>query len=178
MNASCDTAPVGREKIDRMTEQITPAEQPGQIFRRILVGTDFSSASFSAFEQGLKLAKQNKAELLVAHSAATPGWIGFMPTESFGEWEIYQKTEAEKNIGALILKARKEGVNAHMLLLTGPANDAIIDAAKRLGVDLIVIGTHGRRGVSRLLMGSVASCVVSRAPCAVLTARCPNQIEP
>jgi len=94
-----------------------------------------------------------------------------MPPESYGEWELCCRTEAEKSIGALIQKAREKGVNAHMLLLEGHADDAILDAAERLHVDLIVIGTHGRRGVLRLLMGSVATHVVSRARCAVLTAR-------
>jgi nucleotide-binding universal stress UspA family protein len=171
MNTLCDTAPVGREKIDRRTEQITPAEQPGQIYRRILVGVDFSAASASAFEQGLKLAKQNNAEFLVAHSSVTPGWVGFMPAESRVEWETYRKTEAEANISALIQKARKKGVNAHMLLLEGLAEDAIVEAAKHFGVDVIVIGTHGSRGVSRFFPGNIAAHVVSRAPCAVLTVR-------
>jgi len=79
--------------------------------------------------------------------------------------------EAEKNIGALIERARLEGVKAHMLLLGKPVDDALIKTAERLGVDLIVVGTHGRRGVSRFFLGSVASHVVSRAPRTVLTAR-------
>jgi nucleotide-binding universal stress UspA family protein len=82
--------------------------------------------------------------------------------------------DGEKNIGLLIQKAQKEGVKAHKLLLQGLADDAIIEAAHRLRVDLIVVGTHGRRGVSRFFMGSVAAHVVSRAPCAVLTARSSN----
>jgi nucleotide-binding universal stress UspA family protein len=177
MNTLCDTAANRLQKIELDTEQITSAERPCQIYRRILVGTDFSAASNSAFELGVKLARQNSAELLVAHSEAIPNWIGFMPPESYGEWELQSRTEAEKNIGALIQKARKEGVNAHMLLLEGHADDAILEAAEQLGVDLIVIGTHGRRGVSRLFMGSVAAHVVSRAKCAVLTARSSDQYK-
>ncbi len=171
MSTLSDKAQNNLEKIDIETERVTPSERPGATYRRILVGTDFSAASTSAFEQGLKLARQNNAELLVAHSSATPGWIGFMPPETYGDWELHCRTEAEKNIGELVQKARKEGVKTHMLLLEGLADDAIVEAAERLGVDLIVIGTHGRRGVSRLFMGSVAAHVVSRAPCAVLTAR-------
>jgi universal stress protein A len=171
MNTLCDIAPNRLQKIDLETEQIVPAKHSGQIYSRILVGTDFSTTSTAAFEHGLKLAKQNGAELLVAHASTVPNTICFMPPESYGEWEQHSRMEAEKNLGALMQKARKEGVKAHKLLLEGLADDAIIETAERLGVDLIVIGTHGHRGVSSFFMGSVASHVVSRAPCAVLTAR-------
>jgi nucleotide-binding universal stress UspA family protein len=170
MKTLYDTAPNRLQKIDRETEQTAPANHPGQIYRRILVGTDFSAASTVAFEQGLKLATQNKAELLVADASVPPSTLGFMPKESYSEWEQHCRTEAQRNIGALMQKAGQEGVKAHMLMLQGLADDAMIEAAARLGVDLIVIGTHGRRRVSRFFMGSVAAHLVSRAPCAVLTA--------
>jgi nucleotide-binding universal stress UspA family protein len=171
MNTPCDTAPNRLQENDLEAEQNIPAECPGQIYKRILVGTDFSAASKSAFEQGLKLAKQNGAELVIAHATTIPNALCFMPPDSYGEWELHSRAEAEENIAALIQKAHKEGVKAHKLLLQGLADDAIIEAAKRLGVDLVVVGTHGHRGVSRLFVGSVAAHVVSRAPCAVLTAR-------
>jgi nucleotide-binding universal stress UspA family protein len=147
------------------------------MYRRILIGMDFSPASISAFEQALKLAKQNGAELLIAHACATPNTLCFMPPECYGEWELLCRTEAEKNIGSLIQRAHQEGVKAHKVLLQGLADDAIIEAARRLGVDLVVIGTHGRRGVSRFFMGSVAAHVVARAPCAVLTARASDRVS-
>jgi len=171
MKTLYDTAPNRLQKIGLETGQIDPSEHPGQTYKRILVGTDFSAASTAAFEQGLKLAKQNRAELLVAHAATPPSTLSFMPPESYGEWEEHCRSEAEKSIGALLQKAREEGVKAHKVLLDGLADDALIEAAERLGVDLIVIGTHGRRCVARFFMGSVAAHVVSRAPCAVLTAR-------
>jgi nucleotide-binding universal stress UspA family protein len=175
MNTLCDIAPNRLQENDLETEQNIPAERTGQIYRRILVGTDFSETSNSAFDQGLKLAKQNGAELLIAHAAIAPSTLCFMPPESYGEWELHCRTEAEKNISSLIQRAHKEGVKAHKVLLQGLADDAIIEAAERLGVDLIVVGTHGHRGVSRFFMGSVAAHVVSRAPCAVLTARASNR---
>jgi len=175
MNTLCDIAPNELQEKDLEIEQNTSAERLDQIYKRILVGTDFSAASESAFEQGLKLAKQNGAELVIAHATTIPSTLCFMPPESYGEWELHCRAEAEKNIAALIQKAHKEGVKAHKLLLQGLADDAIIEAAERLGVDLIIVGTHGHRGVSRLFMGSVAAHVVSRAPCAVLTARASKQ---
>jgi len=166
-----DILKLNRES-DRNNEQIIPPQRSGQIYRRILVGTDFSPASTPALEQALKLARQNGAELLIAHCYTMPGNISFMPSEAYGEWEHRCRTEGEKSIGALIQKARKEGVKAHALVLTGLADDSIVEAARRLDVDLIVIGTHGRRGVSKILLGSVAARVVPLAPCAVLTVRC------
>ncbi|MGA2557218.1 MAG: universal stress protein, partial [Verrucomicrobiota bacterium] len=57
---------------DLTPEPVNPAQRPGRIYRRILVGTDLTGASTSAFEQGLKLAKQNGAELSIAHSCTVP----------------------------------------------------------------------------------------------------------
>ena len=157
---------------DPKMQPIAPAQCPGQIYRRILVATDFTAASTPALKPALNLAKQNQAELLIAHSSAIPRSLCFIVTpDPYDEWEKQCRTEAEKNMGALIMEARKQGVKAHMLELTGLADDAIVETAERLGVDLIVLGTHGRRGVARFLLGSVASQVVARARCPVLTVR-------
>ena len=156
---------------DPKMQPVVPSQRPVQIYRRILVATDFTAASTPALKQALKLAKQNHAELLIAHSSTEPASLSFMSADSYDAWEKQCRTDAEKNIGALIQHARKEGVKAHMLELSGLADDAIVEAAERLGVDVIVLGTHGRRGVSRFLLGSVASQVVARARCPVLTVR-------
>jgi len=156
---------------DPKMQPVVPAQRPGQIYRRILVATDFTAASTPALKQALKLAKQNHAELLIAHSSTEPASLSFMSADSYDAWEKQCRTEAEQKIGALIQQARKEGVKAHMLELSGLADDAIVEAAEQLGVDLIVLGTHGRRGFSRFLLGSVASQVVARARCPVLTVR-------
>jgi nucleotide-binding universal stress UspA family protein len=171
MNTLCDTAPSHSRKNNWETEQNISVEHNSQIYRRILVATDFSEASNSAFEQGLKLAKQNGAELLIAHVSVVPSTLCFMPPECYGAWELHCRTETERNIGSLIQKAHKEGVKAHKMLLQGFADDAIIEAAERLGVDLIVVGAHVHRGASRLFAGNVAQHVASRAPCTVLSAR-------
>ena len=76
-------------------------------------------------------------------------------------------------MGALLEKAHKENVKAHLLALEGIADDAIPEAAKRLGVDLIVIGMPDHRKGSRLVLGSVVAPMIARAPCAVLTVHSP-----
>lgn len=170
MKALHETAPDSDKNLS--IKQNIPGEHASPNYRRILVGTDFSAASTSAFQQGLKLARQNGAELLIAHaSTAAPEKTTYSPPEPYGEGEIDHRTEAEKNLDALIEEARKKKVKAHMLLLKGLADDAIVEAAGRLGVDLIVIGSHVHRGIARFFAGSVDEHVALRAPCAVLMAR-------
>jgi len=102
-----------------------------------------------------------------------PGRMGpsFMPAESFCAWQEFCKGEAEQNIRALVQKAREQGVKTHKVMLAGRAEHALLAAAERLGVDLIVIGAHGHRGVSGFLAGNVAVQLISHASCSVLTAR-------
>jgi nucleotide-binding universal stress UspA family protein len=70
-----------------------------------------------------------------------------------------------------VAKARKAGVRARALLLEGVVADRIVRAAKGQRADVIVIGTHGRTGLARFVLGSVADRVVSQAGCPVLTVR-------
>jgi nucleotide-binding universal stress UspA family protein len=131
------------------------------------VGTDFTDASACAFAQALKLAQQNGAELLVAHVATAPNCLSFIPPEAYDQWVEESRAEVQKNMSALMQQASDAGVKAHRLWLEGLADDALIKTARRLGVDLIVVGTHQHR----FFMSSIATHVVLRAPCAVLTAR-------
>jgi nucleotide-binding universal stress UspA family protein len=156
-------------------EPVNPPQRPGRVYRRILVGTDFTGASTPAFEQGLKLAKQNGAEVLIAHSCTIPRSLGVMTADSYKVWEKQCRSEAEECIGPLMQMARNEGVKAHILVLSGLADDAIVEAAERLKIDLIVVGTDKHHGVSRLFFRSIAAQVVARAPCAVLTVCSPGR---
>jgi nucleotide-binding universal stress UspA family protein len=142
--------------------------------RRILHPSDFSRASGAAFARAVEMAKANRAELLVAHvlSPAMP-----MSGEGYVSPKVYENIErsareyAQKRLGALLAKAKKSGVRAKGLLLDGVPHERIVAAAKSKRADLIVIGTHGRTGLARFLLGSVASRVVSTAVCPVLTVR-------
>jgi nucleotide-binding universal stress UspA family protein len=176
MKTLCETTSARLQENVLETTTSIPAEPNGQIYKRILVGTDFSEASKAAFEQGLKLAKQSGAELLLTHASTVPDTLSFMPAEAYDKWELLQRTETEKNIAGLVQRAHQEGVKAHRLLLQGLADDAILYAAKRLAVDLIVVGTHGHDKKSRFFSKSTGERVASHAPCAVLTARSPEPI--
>jgi hypothetical protein len=109
MSTLNDTAPNSLQENDLETEQNFPPERRAQIYKRILVGTDFSAASNSAFEQGLKLAKQNGAELLIAHACTTPNTLCFMPPESYGEWELLCGRTGRKISVFSFKRPRKKG---------------------------------------------------------------------
>lgn len=144
-------------------------------FSRILYATDYSKASAPALDEAVALAKQNGAELLVLHVIdPVPPYVA---GEDIGGAELYMKLEtttkqqAQASMQKVMEKLKKLKVNAKSLLLRGTAHEQIVRTAKNRRANLIVIGTHGRTGLSKLLMGSVASRVVSMAHCPVLTVR-------
>jgi len=142
--------------------------------RRILHATDFSKASARALNEAVKQAKQNRAELLIVHVIEPTPYVA---GEEFGGEQIYIKLEdmnkrdAEASMAKLIQRLKKSKVKAQGLILKGSAHDQIVKAAKSKKADMIVIGTHGRTGLSKLFMGSVAGKVVSLATCPVVTVR-------
>jgi len=143
--------------------------------RRIMHATDFSKASGRALEESINLAKQNNAELLVVNVVEPAGQYAI--GEDYGGAELYIKMEeaakqdAERSMQKLMRKLGQAKVKAKSLLLKGIAYDQIVKAAKNRKADMIVIGTHGRTGISKLFMGSVAGKVISLARCPVLTVR-------
>lgn len=123
----------------------------------------------------MDLAKQNKAELLVVHVIVpvAPYVVG----DQYGGPELYlqveqaAKRDAESGMKRLMNRVKKGRVKAKSLLLKGNAHEQIVRAARSRKADLIVIGTHGRTGISKLFMGSIAGRVVATAHCPVLTVR-------
>jgi nucleotide-binding universal stress UspA family protein len=142
-------------------------------FRRILVATDFSPASAPAFERALELAKDLGAHLTVVHAYQDRSLpeLGFAPTASFEEWDREARAQAEARLAPLVARAREAGIDAEGLLAPGFPDEAVVEAARRRRADLIVVGTHGRRGAARLVLGSVAARVLAAASCPVLTER-------
>jgi nucleotide-binding universal stress UspA family protein len=142
--------------------------------RRILHPSDFSRASSGAFGRAVEMAKANRAELLVLHVLAPMMAIppeGYIPPRLYENLEAQNRAAAEKQLAALVARARKAGVKASNRLLEGIPAERIAAAAKSWRADLIVIGTHGRTGLARFFLGSVASRVVATASCPVLTVR-------
>jgi nucleotide-binding universal stress UspA family protein len=142
--------------------------------RRILHPTDFSRASGAAFARALAMAKADRAELVVLHvlSAVQPALgEGYISPRTVEAIEASARGAGEKGLKRLVARAKKAGVRARALVREGIPHAEIIRAAERQRADLIVIGTHGRTGLARMLLGSVAARVVSLAQCPVLTVR-------
>lgn len=141
--------------------------------RRIMHATDFSPASAPAFGWAIEIAKTRKAQLLIVHVISPPMPMpdGYVSPQVFETLESSSREYGQKQLDALLAKARKAGLKATGLLREGPVHDGIAEAARSQKVDMLVIGTHGRTGIAKLFIGSVAARMVSIAPCPVLTVR-------
>ena len=141
--------------------------------RNVLFATDFSSASRPAFRRAVALAAASRAVLWIGHviPPAPRRVAGGALPRMYREMDAFIRSDAEKRLRALAELARLAGVRARPLLLRGVPHEAIRRAARARRADMIVLGTHGRTGVARFLVGSVASRVVATAPCPVLTVR-------
>lgn len=143
-------------------------------FRRILYATDFSSASRAAFVRALELARVNRAELLIAHVIASVGPLGidgYVTPRMYQDMEATIRRFAEKHLAPLLARARKTKVRYKGLLLKGSPHAEIARAARQEKADLVVVGTHGRTGMARVFLGSVAARVITSSPCPVLAVR-------
>jgi nucleotide-binding universal stress UspA family protein len=144
--------------------------------RTILHATDFSSASRTAFTKAVEMARREHAPLLITHVMSPP--MPMMAGDGYiapGTWEgidrAYRKA-SQKKLDAVVRRAKRAGARARGLLLQGtPAADTIVRAARGRHAGTIVLGTHGRSGVARMVLGSVASRVVATARCPVMTVR-------
>ena len=142
-------------------------------YSRIVMATDFSPASDAAFEEAARMAREWGARLYLVHAYETTAEasVPYLPAISFFETLAAVRAQAEQKLQALISRASLRGVNVRLVAERGVAHDTIVDVAARENADLIVMGTHGRRGAARLLLGSVAARVIAMAPCPVLTLR-------
>jgi universal stress protein A len=140
----------------------------------ILFPTDFSHTGDAALDFATSLARDTGAKLLIVHVEEPP--------LAYGGGEMYYGIP-EPNTDALLkmlhaVKPTDPSVPFEHRLLAGDPAGAIVDLASQENADMIVLGTHGRTGLSRLLMGSVAEAIVRRAECPVVTYKRPNAAKP
>lgn len=135
--------------------------------RRVLCPVDFSEPSTHAYEYAVGLASALGAELHLAHAYQLPVYAlpdgAMMPT---AEVAAAVSTEAQKSLDAL---PTPEGVTVHRHLTEGVPHKEIERLVDEYDIDLVVMGTHGRTGIARLLVGSVAERVVRTCPVPVVT---------
>ncbi len=149
------------------------------MYRKILVATDLTPTSFPAVTSAIELGRKLRAMVttLFVVDAGYEARRWFMPF-SAGQVDFIQsiaqseKAAAERVLADQVREASPNGlVDSVELVRVGIPSDMICEVAKELGADLIVMGTHGRTGLSHAFLGSIAERVLRTAPCAVLTVR-------
>lgn len=138
---------------------------------KILIPTDGSDYSVRAAEYGVSVAKMLGAEITVVYVIDT---VVLDQAAKVTEREIMErelKGDGERYLRYVVGVAEHEGVKASSFLAKGRPYEQIVHLAKGLKVDLIVMGTYGRRGAERILIGSVAERVIEYASCPVLVVR-------
>ena len=138
-------------------------------YKKILFATDFSPASDAALEYATSLARDAGATLVVLHVEELP--LPYAGSEVYLTQLAYPDPEIRRRLEAIV--PTDPSVRCQHRLVQGVPADDIPRVANEEGADLIVIGTHGRTGLTRVLMGSVAEAVLRRASCPVLTLKQP-----
>lgn len=142
--------------------------------RAILHATDFSAASRPALAKAIELSRAARSPLLVLHvlNPMMP-MIGNRPVEppTYLELQKASRAWALKQLARVAARAKARGVRAMPILVEGSEAGTIVRVARARRATIIVMGTHGRSGIERALLGSVATRVVSQATCPVLTVR-------
>jgi nucleotide-binding universal stress UspA family protein len=146
------------------------------MYEKILVAFDGSATSRQALAEALRLARAAGAHLCVAHviDIAAPMGMGltYVPADLIDSY----RNEAKRQLEVARSEAKAAGVNCETELLevqsvTDSVAECLHRCAERYGAQLVVIGTHGRRGVKRAFLGSVAEAFVRTADCPVLLVR-------
>jgi nucleotide-binding universal stress UspA family protein len=135
---------------------------------KVLLATDGSPASEPASEQAIDLATQVEARLLVVSVFGGPS---SRPSGAAVETVPDSRASLTSKAQAIVARAKASGVNASFLVWEGEPGEAIVAAADAETADIIVVGSHGRSGVSRFLIGSVSDYVVRHAHCPVMVVR-------
>lgn len=145
------------------------------MFYRIVVATDFSDCANEALELAKRLAAAPGSELILTHVLTEVPLYGegILNIDTARKVREGARKWAETALEELVGKARGAGLDARAALRTGVPHQEIVALAEDERADLIVIGTHGRGGIARALLGSVADRVVRLALCPVLTVREP-----
>ena len=141
--------------------------------RRILAPVDFSDCSLEALEYAVQVAATFRAAVTILH-VMEPVAYGLDFTLLHATEGRRLRERAELRLSGFCLALKSHGLTVEQVVRGGMPSDAILGFARELGSDLIVMGTHGRRGISHLMSGSVAEAVLRQASCPVLTVKSPK----
>jgi universal stress protein A len=144
--------------------------------RHILAPTDFSDYSKKAISDAFELARTFGATLSLLHVLEPSPYLGEFTLPTMGEELLGDlERQASAALAQLLPDAQEAKVEVTRAVAIGSPSQTIVETAEAEHVDLIVMATHGRTGLSHLLIGSVAERVVRTAPCPVLTIRPPAE---
>jgi len=163
------TVPMDKQRTDGRSSTEKPSTTP----KRMLVPVDFSDCSLDALEYGALIAQRSNASLKLLHVLEPVSYGLDFTLPHMAERES-SKTAVTKRLSDLVSALTFGGLASDFLMSGGLPADSILDAARAQSVDVIVMGTHGRRGLSHALFGSVAESVLRRSSCPVLTVRSPK----
>jgi universal stress protein A len=139
--------------------------------KQILVPIDFSDCSKKALQYALPLAKEHQAALTLLYVVPPAYGAGEYGGIDYAQLEASMKEGGDKELARLAVDEVRGEVPADTLVQVGSPSRQIVETARSLPADLIVISTHGRTGLKHVLLGSVAEHVVQRAPCPVFVVR-------
>jgi len=140
--------------------------------RRVLYATDLSPASEAAWHEARRLGRLFDAEIVATHVVAPPLIFpdeGYVPPEVYDEIVEGARRSAQDAFDRLLASVPGSGLRVRIRLMDGPAAQRILEAVTEESADLLVVGTRGRTGLERALLGSVADRLVRQAACPVLT---------
>ncbi len=173
------TAPCPVLTVRHPEHDFVAPEAPMITLKKILVATDFGEASDAALEYGREFTRTFGGAIDVLHvveNVLTRGFAVEGYAASMPDLQEAVDDAATKQLEAIVTNEDRAQLGARTVLrMSNAPAAAIVDYAREEGVDLIVMGTHGRGAVGHLLMGSVAERVVRTAPCPVLTVRHPER---
>ena len=138
--------------------------------KNILVPIDFSDVSDEVIKEGAKFAKAFNAKLWIVHVAAPdPEFVGYeVGPQHERDWRAGVLRKEHKVIQDAKKKLENDGIDAEGLLIQGLVTETILNEARKLKADLIVVGSHGHGALLKLLMGSVCEGLVRKASCPIL----------
>jgi universal stress protein A len=133
--------------------------------QKIICPVDFSGLSRKALQYANEFARLSNGKIFLV------GVVENDPTINYSHGLEAERTEEQKKLEALIDEEQIAGIVADYVIYEGFPEECILDYAKRQEADIIIMGSHGRRGLKRMILGSVAEHVVRRAPCPVLVVK-------
>jgi nucleotide-binding universal stress UspA family protein len=141
--------------------------------RKILVATDFSDSAAQALDLAVDLAGKLGAELYLVHVLGV-GYVGVAELGAILTKDMIESVAGNARNELAKLAATHSAMHIDTVLVDGDVRWEILGVASQIGAHLIVMGTHGRRGVGRVLLGSIAESVMRHATCPVLVVRAPR----